>query len=102
MIIQRDSVHFRILERLCRTPKAVRGTSGAMLERDYGAPRAIDELARGGLIKERGWHNGPGGIWIPTQDGMALYEQMAAAAASDGADTPDPADRGGDLRNRAG
>ena len=32
MSIERDSVHFRILERLCAMAKPVRGISGAMLE----------------------------------------------------------------------
>jgi hypothetical protein len=49
MLIERGSVHFRILERLCRAPKAMRGTSRAMLDRDYGArPRRWTSLrARG-------------------------------------------------------
>ena len=45
MTIERDSVHFRILERLCAMPKPVRGISGAMLERHFGAPAAVEELA---------------------------------------------------------
>jgi len=81
-MIERDSVHFRILERLCKAPKAVRGTAGAILERDYHAPWAVDELSRAGLIRERGWHNGPGAIWVPTSEGMAIYEQLLSAAAA--------------------
>lgn len=80
MMIERDSVHFLILERLCKARKPVRGTAGAMLDRDYGAPWAVDELARAGLIAERGWHNGPGAVWVPTAEGMALYEEILASA----------------------
>jgi hypothetical protein len=83
MTIERESVHFQILQRLCRVPAAVRGTSGAMLERDYGAPSVITELARAGLIRERGWHSGPGAIWIPTEEGIALYQRLVADAPGD-------------------
>ena len=81
MAIERDSVHFHILERLCTMPKPVRGISGAMLERHFGAPGAVEELAAGGLIQTRGWANGPGMIWIPTAAGEALYETLAAGRA---------------------
>jgi hypothetical protein len=77
MSIERDSVHFRILARLCAMPKPVRGISGAMLERHFGAPGAVEELAGLGLIQTRGWANGPGMIWIPTAAGEALYEAIA-------------------------
>jgi hypothetical protein len=77
MTIERDSVHFRILERLCTMPKPVRGISGAMLERHFGAPAAVEELASLGLIQARGWANGPGMIWIPTAAGEALYHELA-------------------------
>lgn len=77
MAIERDSVHFRILERLCTMPKPVRGISGAMLERHFGAPDAVEELAGMGLIQTRGWANGPGMIWIPTAAGEALYHELA-------------------------
>lgn len=87
MTIERDSVHFLILERLCSAPKAVRGTSGAMLDRDYNAPAAVAELAALGLIRERGWHNGPGAIWIPTAKGEALHAELAKAPQ---AKTPAP------------
>lgn len=76
MAIQRESVHFQILERLCSTEPHLRGTSGAMLDRDYGEPTAVSELATAGLIKERGWHSGPGAIWVPTDAGIALYQAM--------------------------
>jgi hypothetical protein len=79
MTIERDSVHFRILERLCTMPKPVRGISGAMLERHFGAPAAVEELASLGLIQTRGWANGPGMIWIPTAAGEALYLDLAEA-----------------------
>ena len=77
MTIERDSVHFRILERLCVMPKPVRGISGTMLERHFGAPAAVEELASLGLIQARGWANGPGMIWIPTAAGEALYHDLA-------------------------
>jgi hypothetical protein len=82
MTIERDSVHFVILERLCALPKPVRGTSGAMLDRDYGAPWAVAELAAAGLIRERGWHDGPGSIWIPTPAGEALHQELASTTAA--------------------
>jgi hypothetical protein len=77
MSIERDSVHFRILERLCGMPKPVRGISGTMLERHFGAPAAVEELASLGLIQARGWANGPGMIWIPSAAGEALYHDLA-------------------------
>jgi len=77
MTVERDSVHFRILERLCAMPRPVRGIAGAMLERHFGAPEAVEELAAEGLIKGRGWANGPGMIWIPTSEGEALYQALA-------------------------
>jgi hypothetical protein len=77
MTIERDSVQFRILERLCAMPRPVRGIAGAMLDRHFGAPEAVEELAAEGLIKGRGWANGPGMIWIPTPEGEALYQALA-------------------------
>ena len=76
MTIERDSVHFRILERLCSMPKAVRGISGAMLDRHFGTPDAVEELASLGLIQGRGWANGPGMVWIPTAEGEAVYGEL--------------------------
>ena len=81
MTIERDSVHFRILERLCAMPRPVRGIAGGMLERHFGAPDAVEELAAEGLIKGRGWANGPGMIWIPTPEGEALYQALADGGA---------------------
>ena len=78
MLFDRDSIHFQILERLCSLPRPVRGTSGAMLEREYHAPWAVDELAAAGLIRPRGWHSGPGSVWVPTDAGEALYQEIAA------------------------
>jgi hypothetical protein len=80
MAIERDSVHFRILERLCIMPKPVRGIAGAMLDRHFGAPEAVVELASLGLIQGRGWANGPGMVWIPTADGEAAYRELADGA----------------------
>jgi hypothetical protein len=78
MTIERDSVHFRILERLCAMPRPVRGIAGGMLDRHFGAPDAVEELAADGLIKGRGWANGPGMIWIPTPEGEALYQALVS------------------------
>jgi hypothetical protein len=80
MAIERDSVHFRILERLCTMPKPVRGIAGGMLDRRFGAPEAVEELASLGLIQGRGWANGPGMVWIPTTDGEAVYRELADGA----------------------
>jgi hypothetical protein len=77
MEIERDDVHFRILERLCSMPPAVRGISGAMLERRFNAGWVVDELAAAGLIQARGWANGPGAVWIPTEAGEAVYRRLA-------------------------
>ena len=84
MAIERDSAHFRILERLCLMPRPVRGISGAMLDRHFGAPDAVEKLAAEGLIRARGWANGPGLIWIPTAEGEAAYQALADGAASGG------------------
>jgi hypothetical protein len=70
-------VEFRILERLCTMPKPVRGISGAMLDRHFGTPAAVEELAAAGLIQGRGWANGPGMVWIPTPEGEAAYHALA-------------------------
>jgi hypothetical protein len=77
MMIERDSVHFQILERLCAMPKAVRGISGAMLDRRFNALWAVDELAAAGLIAERGWADGPGTVWVPTTAGETIYQELS-------------------------
>jgi len=38
---------------------------------------ALVLLAAGGLIAPRGWANGPGAVWIPTDKGEALYHELA-------------------------
>jgi len=93
MEIDRDGVHFRILERLCSMPPAVRGISGAMLERHFNAGWAVDELAAARLIQARGWANGPGAVWIPTEAGEAIYRRLAGTngAGSGTAAPPEPA-----------
>lgn len=82
MNIERDSIHFRILERICALPRPVRGISGAMLDRDFEAPWAVQELAAAGLIRERGWHDGPGSIWIPTARGEDLFRELLNGVSS--------------------
>ncbi len=79
MRIERGSAHFKILEKLCTAPRPVRGVSTVMLNRAYDAPGAIETLAEAGLIAERGWHSGPGAVWIPTEAGESLYDELAAA-----------------------
>ncbi len=77
MQIDTDSVHYRILARLCAMPRPVRGISGAMLDRHFEAPDAVEELAAAGLIQARGWANGPGVVWVPTQAGEELCQRLA-------------------------
>jgi hypothetical protein len=100
MSIERDSVHFRILERLCAMPKAVRGISGAMLERHFGVGPAVEELAAGGLVAMRGWANGPGAVWIPTASGEALYHELAGGNRESPPFQPVRTPSGSDRRRR--
>ncbi len=81
LVVDPDSTHFRILARLCAMPRAVRGISRPMLNRVFSDPRAIDDLARSKLIRQRGWNDGPGGIWVPTEAGEALFEELSKGAA---------------------
>ncbi|PCJ59817.1 MAG: hypothetical protein COA65_05040 [Rhodospirillaceae bacterium] len=76
--IQRNSVHFRILEALCALPEAVRGITSVMLNRKFDAPRVLVELASNGLIAEKGWDKGPGAVLVATDTGMRLYRELAA------------------------
>jgi hypothetical protein len=78
MMIQRDSVHFRILERLCAMPRPVRGISSAMLERHFDDPAAVEQLATAGLIMARGWASGPGRVWVPTAAGERIHRELAS------------------------
>ena len=80
MQVRYESVHFLILERLCTMPKAVRGMAPAMLQRRFGDLVAIEEMAEAGLVKKRGWADGPGWIWVPTEAGEALYQSMSTAS----------------------
>ena len=79
MRIRHDSVHFHILVGLCAMPKAVRGMAPTMLERRYGDLGAAEELAAAGFLKKRGWADGPGWIWVPTEAGEALHASMSEA-----------------------
>jgi hypothetical protein len=83
MKIERDSVHFRILQALCEMPRPVRGIALPMLERRFGNVRAVKELAAAGLVRERRWHIGAGGVWIPTEAGERLYEELAGPQAAE-------------------
>ncbi|MSO65770.1 MAG: hypothetical protein EXQ85_08255 [Alphaproteobacteria bacterium] len=75
--VRANSRHHKILRKLCDMPKPVRGISDAMLNRAFGAPRAIQELAQAGLIRQRGWHDGPGGVWVPTEAGEEVCRKLA-------------------------
>ena len=77
MHIDTDSNAFRILERLCRLPKPVRSMSDVMLNAEFHDPQAIQALAEAGLIRERGWDQGPGTLWVPTPAGERLYAAQA-------------------------
>ncbi|MEQ9042602.1 MAG: hypothetical protein RLO23_02150 [Alphaproteobacteria bacterium] len=81
MQIQRNSVHFRILEALCTMPKPVRGITAVMLNRQFDAPEALVELESEGLVSERGWDKGPGGVLVATAAGEQLYHELAAKKA---------------------
>jgi len=79
MIVRHDSVHFLILDRLCRMPRAVRGMAPAMLQRQFGDITVVEELAAAGFLKKRGWTDGPGWVWVPTEAGEALHQRMTTA-----------------------
>lgn len=85
MEIEPGSVHHRILARLCEMAKPVRSISGVTLEREFHAPKAVEELARAGLIAARGWesltHKMPPAIWVPTEKGEAAYAELARREA---------------------
>ena len=89
MFIRHDSVQFLILDRLCRMPRAVRGMAPAMLQREFGDLAAVDKLATMGLLKRRGWADGPGWIWVPTAAGEALHIEMSTALHHSPSITPD-------------
>ena len=50
-----------------------------MLQRQFGESSAVDDLISGGLIKKRGWADGPGAILIPTPEGEALVQSLRAS-----------------------
>ena len=79
MQIRHDSVHFLILQHLCTMRKAVRGMAPAMLQRRFGDLVSVEELAAAGYLAKRGWADGPGWVWIPTEAGEALYHAMSEA-----------------------
>ena len=82
--VKAGSVHHKILVRLCSAPKAVQGMSEGMLNRVFGEPRAIEELAAARLIRRRGWHDGPGEIWVPTEDGEAVFASLTGSGDGPG------------------
>ena len=75
--IQRNSIHFHILEALCALPEAVRGITSVMLNRKFNAPRVLEELESNGLIVEQGWDKGPGAVLVATEAGVRLYRELA-------------------------
>ncbi len=82
-----DSIHHRILMRLCRAPKATRGMSAAMLEREFKSPKAIEELAKADLIEGRDWHETldkvPTPIWVPTRKGEELCAKLCGGRSEE-------------------
>ena len=89
MTIERDSIAFRILERLCAMPRPVRGMTGTKLEAEFGSPDTVDELAAAGLVTRRGWHDGPpGAVWIPTPAGEKLYRKLSEQDQRKAGSTP--------------
>ncbi len=76
-MVDKDSDEYRILETLCRMPRPVRGMSEEMLVRSFKSARPLRALAGQGLIRRRGWCDGPGGIWVPTEAGEALVSDAA-------------------------
>lgn len=78
-----DSLHHRILKKLCAMPRATRGMTGVMLNREFKAPRAIEELFQAGLIRGRDWHETmnkvPIAMWVPTEKGEALCRRFSEA-----------------------
>jgi hypothetical protein len=80
MTLEPGSPHLAILEALCAMPRPVRGIALPMIERRFGSRRALMELARAGLVRERGWHAGSGGVWIPTAEGEALLARLNGSA----------------------
>ena len=50
-----------------------------MLQREFGNSAAVDDLISRGLIKQRGWADGPGSILVPTQEGETLVQSLQAS-----------------------
>lgn len=74
------SLEHQVLELLFEFPAPVRGMSEVMIDRAApGAGRMLDEMAEAGLVASRGWCEGPGAIWVPTEEGAT-----ALAAVSNG------------------
>lgn len=77
MQIQRDSLHFRVLEALDAMPQAMPGITAVMLNRKFNAPQVLVELEAEGLIAEKGWDTGPGAVVVATEAGARLYRALA-------------------------
>jgi hypothetical protein len=77
-VIEKNSPEHEILSALCDMPRPVRGMSEAMLLRNFRSSRAILNLASQGLIRSRGWHDGPGGVWVPTAEGESVVLEKTA------------------------
>jgi hypothetical protein len=73
--MEKDSPEHEILSALCALPRPVRSMSEAMLLREFRSSRAIRNLASQGLIRRRGWHDGPGGVWVPTPEGERIVSE---------------------------
>lgn len=75
--VEKDSDEYKILAALCRLPRPVRSMSEAMLLRRFKSSRPIQALEAKGLIRRRGWSDGPGSVWVPTEDGEAIVQEAA-------------------------
>lgn len=51
-----------------------------MLLRQFGESAAVDDLLAAGLIKRRGWADGPGSVLVLTPEGEALAEALRTPA----------------------
>ena len=78
-MIEKNSPEHEILSALCAMPRPVRSMSEAVLLRKFRSSRAIHNLASQGLIRLRGWSDGPGGVWVPTAEGENLLIESNAA-----------------------
>ena len=78
-MIEKSPPEHEILTALRDMPRPVRGMSEEVSLGIFRSPRAIHNLASQGLIRLRGWSDGPRGAWVPTPEGENLLIQSTAA-----------------------